>query len=214
MAIILQDDILLVKYHCYSTNQLGLNVRHYRFDQILPGDITDQEIADQVSADIGPFYILCMPGAASYIGLTVQRYRPFPTAPLVSTIGAGVGTVAGEILPRQVSGIITLGTGLPGRSRRGRAYVPFPSENDTDADGTPAGAYVGNLNTLGAKFGASTIITGASGGTAQLTGIILSTGAVPPPVPDFAVITSVTARDKWATQRKRGTYGQANARPF
>lgn len=61
------------------------------------------------------------------------------------------GAIAGGILPGQVAGLVTLLTDTPGKSYRGRFYMPFPSESSCDEGNTTSG-YRSDLATLAALY--------------------------------------------------------------
>ena len=151
---------------------------------------------------------------AQYRGLGVRKIWPHPlTVEAVSTFAGGAGNVAGDPLPFQVAGIATKKTNLPGKSFRGRVYLPFPSEASNDVDGNPTMGY----GTLAQTFLAAV----------QLSYIISATPPAPPG--DNASFTPCVwsrkllqgtftiahaFKDKWATQRRRGDFGKPNTPPF
>ncbi|MCJ7620358.1 MAG: hypothetical protein MUP64_09100, partial [Anaerolineae bacterium] len=100
----------------------------------------------------------------------------------------------------------------PGRRKGGRMYIPFPGEGDNDATSLPSAAYVarlathatGVLNTLtvGVTFTAIPVVQAIT-----YVGGVLILGAT-------RTITEVRSSDRWATQRRRGSYGRKNISPL
>lgn len=111
-------------------------------------------------------------------------------------------------MPRQASGIITTLTTLAGRANRGRKYVPFPSEDANTVDAIPGAAYITALDGY-----AGSLIPSASftiGAVNEVWNpIILRVGA-PATSPN---IQEWKSRLRWATQRRRGSYGTPNLPP-
>lgn len=206
----LTGDLLEVKFVCFCQGQLGLNVRHYKVTVSAGAGADLAEIADALATDAADYYKDCLSADADYKGVMVQSIYPTPKGAVVSdTSGNGSGNQASQVLPTQVSGIITMQTALAGRSGRGRVYVPFPGQGDAADDGTPSAAYVANLEDLGSFLATTQIIVGATG-TSDLAPVLIQLGnpAVTRP------ITGRIARNKWATQRRRGSYGAPNTSPI
>lgn len=116
----------------------------------------------------------------------------------------------GNSLPSFCAGLLSLRTGLTGRSRVGRIYVPGVAEDLSD-NSRLEGAYTSVLQTLG-----STLLTryGPSGSFAHCRIGVFSRklGVVRNPLPTptlsynlngWTQITAFIARNEIATQRKR-----------
>jgi hypothetical protein len=200
------DDVLQIKPNCRLTNQLGLNILHYRVATVVGAEPTYQETADAISTTFAPAYKALLTSQASYQGLGVQRVRPGPLSlEAFSTNGFGPGGGGGDPLPSQVAGILTKQTNLAGRKFRGRVYVPFPSEQENTGAGVPNLAYVTNLIILAAILVATQTVTGVAG-TFTLQPVIFHRVGVPA----VTLITAVRPNPVWATQRRRGAYGSLN----
>lgn len=210
MATVLAvNDIWRVRIACYTPDQASVNVLHYKVIGTAGAGATDQDLADRVNTLAAPLYKAVLSVSATYRGTSAQRIFPGPlTAAAFSVGSAGIGTVAGEPLPTQCAGIISLHTSLAGRRQRGRIYLPFPGEDSSTNPGVPTGAYVTAAQTLAnALF--TTIVAGVGGNTSNLDPVIFhrSTNTAD-------VITRKEAKTAWATQRRRGYYGQKNLPPF
>jgi len=147
---------------------------------------------------------------AVYVGLQVNRIFPLPvTIADQNVTGGGAGTAAGDILPRQVSGIITKRTAFSGKKYRGRIYLPFPAEGDNDpVIGSPVAGYTTRLDTFKASlFGNWTISSGGNG--AVMVPIVWHADTS-----TYDDVVGSTSRPFWATQKRRGSYGEPNPFPL
>lgn len=162
------------------TEQAGLNVRHWRIDNIVGGTTDIQKIADAMATAWAAPYKALMSASALFRGVRLRRLSPGPpTVTLVSSLNAGPGDIAGDPLPRQVSGIITLQTTQGGPSGRGRMYIPFPSESANDPDSTPSAIYVIGLEALAGYF-VGTVSFFPVGGVSVTCQAVLNGGGVTP----------------------------------
>lgn len=122
----------------------------------------------------------------------------------------GGGIISGNALPSFCSGVLSLRTGITGRSRVGRLYIPGVPE-DFSQDSKFSGDYLGIIQSLGStilgKFGPSgTVGYGRIGVFSRKLGVTRSAG--PPPSLSYSTagwtqVTSFIARSEVATQRKR-----------
>lgn len=211
MATLLADgDIIEVRHVSHYDDQVGLNRRYFEVSNSAGGGITDQEAAGGLDGIAAPLYKACMAAAATYRGVSVQRALPAPrTVAVVSTANAGAGLNAGDVLPKQVSGLISLRTDFAGRAFRGRAYIPFPSEASNAADSQPVAGYITVLDNLAAYLIGAHIIAGGGGASATLTGVLWR-----PPAGVTYTYAQAISSNRWATQRRRGDYGAQNPLPF
>lgn len=203
-------DILRIKAACYSGNQLGLMVSHVIIKAVsTPAAFDPGQIARRISDVQHAAIKACLDDDAKYLGHSAKLIHPVVSDEAFSTVNEGYGTAAGDALPRQVSGIFTLTTGFPGRANRGRQYVPFPSEADNPNTATPSPVYVTAVSTLGTLF--TVDLTATVVGDTCTFGWIIYRRANPGASP---LVTGHIARNKWATQRRRGNYGRPNEVPF
>jgi len=173
--------------------------------------VSDQNFADQLATFIQGNYAALLSTLATFWGVSVQAVPPTAPSPPANSAGAPVpGTAAGDMLPSQTSGIITLRTAAIGRRNRGRVYVPFPAEADSSPQGRPTVGYIGRLGNLAAQLTLPLTIA-AGGGTAIVEPVIYHRLDTPP---TSTFITAAVARPLWATQRRRGDYGRPNPPPW
>lgn len=211
MANALADlDILTVRLVAAAGNQVSYNILTYEVNSSSLGGIEDTDVGPALDLVLSAPMVNVLCDQATYRGLDIRRRLPTQTAPLATTTSQGPGGIVGSLMPRQTCGVIGKGTGLGGRRFRGRSYIPFPAEESGDVDGTPEAAYVTLLQTLADAIAQAVNVTGAvTGGSAVLVPVLFhdALGTNTP-------ITNCVARPKWGTQRRRGSYGQAEGPPF
>lgn len=201
---IIVGDVVRVIFSCWQDGQLGLNIRHFVCTSTAGGGADPQPAADDFFDLFDDAYADLLVTTAFFLGCSVRVLSPPPLpAAALSSQAAIAGLVAGDALPAQVSGIITLQTALAGRANRGRVYVPFPSESDSGADHRPGANYMTSLGALVTLLTATHTV-GSGANTSILAPVIRHANGT------FEPITGATARQAWATQRRRGAYGQMN----
>ena len=124
------------------------------------------------------------------------------------------GTGGAVPLPTQCCGLIHTQTDFAKQSGRGRIYLPFPGCDTTEPISTPSTRQIGLMNNVRNAMCTVTPVTGAGGGTCTLQPSLRckprTQGA---PVLTFRDITSSNVVIYWATQRRRGAFGQTNPPP-
>lgn len=201
-------DIIKVRFLATRGSQLGQNIRHYRISTEVTGGATYQEIADNINTTASPLYRELLSSAATFQGVAVQKIQPLPMLlEFMSTGTPGAGLRSGDPLPGQCSGIITLRTSLAGRAFRGRAYVPFPAEMSCDEGSQTTALYFGDLQDLGGFLVTGVTVVGATGTTTLVPGIHRRGTS------QIQDLVGFTARNVFATQRRRGSYGRPDVIP-
>jgi hypothetical protein len=146
---------------------------------------------------------------ARYVGVALQRLSPLPLSVVITdNTNQANGTGGANELPLQVSGIVTLKTNLAGRANRGRMYIPFPPVAAQGTDGHPTNGYVTAVDTL-----AAIAILPQTVGTAP-NQVVLTPVVYHKRLNTTTDITDKVARQRWATQRRRGDYGKPNPIPI
>lgn len=208
MALAL-GEIYMARLYCQAGVQAGINVRHYKIVAIgNPANEVD-DLAVVLDNALAGLYKNLLSVNASWIGVNIQRVYPLPpTVAVGANANAGPGLVVGDILPGQTAGLISLRTAFAGRSFRGRAYIPFPSESDSQPSGVPSAAYMTSLAAI-ADILVQDQEFGDPANPATARPVIWSRKDT---VPND--ITGAVTRNGWATQRRRGFFGRANAASF
>lgn len=152
-------------------------------------------------------YAACLDANAVANGMKLEWFGATPRPEPVYYRQDVNGTVVGDPLPRQCSGIIGWRSGLIGASRRGRSYIPFAAEADNVPAAHPSVGYLNNLDTLATFLRNNIVPVGGVPVTWALQ--VYSTT-----LDDFFEVESYVLPDKWATQRRRGDFGRTNVLPF
>lgn len=207
MAII--GDLLRIQHWCTQGDQAAVNTFHYKVTATAGVPPTDQAIVDHFHTLGSNNYPNALVQTAKYKGATLQRLSPPPLGPVIlSSFGPVDGLRVGDPLPGQVSGIVWCRGDQSSRHHRGRAYIPFPSEDSNDAFNVPDAQYQNTLLLLAQNL-YGTVVVGVGGDTVTLDPYIFSRTLAA----TFLIVSKGT-RPKWATQRRRGAFGARNVSPF
>lgn len=209
--ILATGDIYQATIYVVFGSQCATPRIHYRIHNVA-GSPTDAMLADQMDDKYSLAIRNLITDSANYRGVGVQRLFPLPkTAPVYDSSGFGIGLNATTPLPKQVSGLIAKKTSFAGRNLRGRFYVPFPSEGNSDpTEARPNAAYITLLTTLATAMVTPVIDAGVPD-TYEAQPIIYSGSG---PILNGSDITSCLVRPFWATQRRRGDFGATNLSPI
>jgi hypothetical protein len=207
--MVLADKIEVVLWSQF-TDQAGLNVLHYNVIGLAGSGADVEDVPGAMFSHFSVHYAGLMSNQAKFLGVIARRLNVLTAVgPFFSNNPAADGSYAGDALPRQTCGLITKRTSQPGPRNRGRVYVPFPAEGANAIGAQPDAAYLVVLGGL-ANAVKTQVLVGGAGNTATLYPVILRrpfTGA-------YIDIVNAQARTRWATQRRRGSYGRPNIPPF
>jgi len=210
MAIFLVDnDIVEVRIVTNILEQIGINRRYYLVTQSTGLGRSDQEAATSLDALWHSVWKACMPIDAAWRGVSVQRVNPLPkTVAAVAVANVGNGTALGGLMAAQVSALVALKSDFTGRDKRGRAYIPFPSDNFITSGGKPsAGFLTTELDEVSDNLSQDLAFEGVDGN--HLKPILWK-----PPTGPIVDIVKGIPRGEWATQRRRGGFAAKNTLPF
>jgi len=205
-----KDDILQARLRCRAGDQISLNVLHYRVNSVAGGGLNLTAIASQLGAAAATVYRAWMPATAEAELITLQNLTPPITPAFAGTGFAGAGTADGDLVPRQVSGLITERTSLGGRNQIGRIYVGFVANAYIDTAGELTGGGIGFLQAIADVLGPG--FTANVGATQTILDMIVRhpDAGGPPPLPNGTLVVTLTAQTRTATQKRRGDYGRPN----
>jgi hypothetical protein len=199
-----------LKTYCVSGDQVAINVRNWRIIREDTGGALPQEIIDTYSLNVSILHKNWMPAAARFIGcsLTLANVIPPTVPPYTSHLGVGDGNRSGDLLPKQVAGLIHLHGTLAGRHGRGRMYIGFGTEVWNGPGGTVIGAALTVLDALRLFYAQAHDFVGATG-TTRLEPCLRdrATNA-------YTLILDSIVDDRWATQKRRGDFGRTNPIPL
>jgi len=164
-------DVVEARLYSHSEGQYAINTLHYKVTAEAGGGSTDSIFAGDLSELFPAALKDCMSVEAAYVGLSVQIIRPTRRPKIVNLVGAGDGTFAGDILPRQVAGIIRKKTNTGNRHGLGRMFVPFPSEDCNSLTGFPSVAYTDKMEILATKV-LTTVVSADGANTSTLVPVL------------------------------------------
>lgn len=198
---------------CKAADQISVNVLHAKVTAVGTPFVTDQDFCDAFSLGMSTIYLPMINVNAIYYG-AIMSLRVGSTWMQVATSreGTDVGDGTGDLLPRQSAAILTLTTGTPGRSNRGRVYVPFPGEGFCNVDGHPNSTLTGAMSILGSAMRGPTPVNAPNpiNGAMTFTGQIFHRGNPG----TYTPVTGFVPRARFGNQRRRGDYGKPNTPPF
>lgn len=202
---LLNNDVIRMRIFYHQVDQEAVNTMHFVISASTGLGITMNELLVAMDGAYTTALQLCQVQTAFLRSYSGQRIQPAPLTLLEFFPIGTAGTAGADPLPGQVSGLIAFGTDLAGPSQRARLYIPFPDQSLNDPllnRPSVAGLtlYAGLVALLSVPLG----VTGA-GGNAAATPVIWHRATS-----TYAFITSGTARDAWATQKRRGNYGRTN----
>lgn len=204
------NDILKITFVASKLDQASIDSGYFVVTSIPPlANVTLADIAHAMSTACEVAFKAILSSLATFRGVMVSApfVKPLPQAG--TYIGdAGLGAVNGAPLPSQTRGLISTGTDFAGRKYRGRFYCPFPGGDSLASDGSPVAGYVTHLDGFAEDFFIPHTVVGGVG-FCSFTPII-----VHKKTSTFSYMTRTISRSKWATQRRSGEYGRANASPI
>lgn len=224
--MLVQGNIIQSRTWVTSGDQAAVNVRHWVVETHTGNGAELVDFAAALNTALSTPYKAAIATVAVYRGVQTSRIWPLPPTVAENAVtGAGPGVNAGEVLPKQCSGLVGLTTDLAGRKFRGRVFIPFPHEGNNSATAVPDALYLGFLDSIGNAY-SSNYTPGVGPDTSFvkpcLPTRVLRAGTGPgtpnPPRYDLTggrtLITGYIVRPFWATQRRRGSYGRKNVAPI
>jgi len=207
------NDFIILKAWTSDTDQASVQRVWYFCNASAGAGATDLQLATQANATLAPIYKTILNNNATYHGIQTQLYRlGQPFAAQQDSSSTGAGTAGATAMARQVAGITTLTTAYSGRRYRGRIYWPFPATAADTGNGVPTAGYLTILDSLGIYL-INTIVVGSGGNTSTLIPVLQhAAGKTPTPAP--TPLLDALPVGKWATQRRRGSYGRVNVSPI
>jgi len=203
------NDIVKAQLWSHDEEQAAVNTFYYKVTAVGGLIATLEDFAANFSSFVSTEYVALLNQQAIFDGVLAQVVFPLPLmVHVVNTSDAGPGTGGINGAARQVAGLVQWGTPLAGPGGRGRTYLPFTSTIDSETFGKPTGAYITSASQFATKVSTFTSVS-TGGRTATVAFGIKKRNA--------GVITLVTTggiSSKWATQKKRGSFGRPNSSPF
>lgn len=200
------DDVIEVKAFCTLEQQTSINVLHFKVSAITLVSATDKEAAAGLSTMLATLYKNYLPTAARYEGVHVQKINPVPAPYVFSTLNNGAGTIESDPLPSQAAMLVLKRTEVITEGARGRTFLPFWCEEQSDVDGRPTvGALALALAWATTALQTNLTITGALG-TATLVPKLWSRKFF-----TSRDITEVKINPAWGTHKSRSQINRGDA---
>jgi len=192
-------NIFEITFFTRMFTQNALMVYHLRCDNVANGPVLDQDVANRMGTLFGPLIAACMDDDAEFLKTRAQIIWPVRLNYVESENGAQSGGIIGQGLPPQCCGLVRLRGTVADRHNRGRKYVPFPAEADSDESSRPTPGYRALLTALGEELADDHQVSAAiPDGIADLDPVIWNrANETHQDVVGFTVATA------WATQRRR-----------
>lgn len=203
------NDIVKLQLWSHDSEQAAVNTFHYKITAVGGLIGTLEDMVDAFSTLVHTHYKALLNQQTNFDGVVGQVVFPPPLMVSVKNngdAGGGTGGVSGA--SRQTAGLIAWRTALAGPGGRGRTYLPFTSDGDSTGIGIPDAGYLAAAGTFAVDV--STFTTFSTGGRSATFefGLKKRNSGTFTPVNDGNVVA------KWATQKRRGSFGRANSSPF
>jgi hypothetical protein len=202
------NDVLQVVIWNQLLEQACLNVLYFQV-RTVTGTPFLEEVCDDLDDAIATFVTPLMSSTGSHLGITARRIRPTPSATVLNQHGFAPGAVASEPLGNQVAALVTKRTATPGPGGRGRIFFGLlPKTFSTDGINLTVAGKTAVQTAADLLLGPLAI--GPMGNSCTIGEVIYQAR----PTPVVKDVTANQARNKLATQRRRGGTGKSNTPPF
>lgn len=204
------NDQLRIKFYFTQAEQTAILNTTWLVLATTGVSVSQTFIANYFDNLLAPFWRPLMSPDATYYGVSVQAQKGLATPPQeTSRVNSGVGTAVGPSLPRQTAYVMGYRTALAGRSQRSKIFIAFPCSQYNTTGGVPTAGWVTAIGLLQPSFSSVQIVANV-GNTASLQPVVRhkKTGQV-----DF-ISQNAPLATKWATQRRRSSFGRPNSPGF
>lgn len=183
----------------YLTADQLRNVHHYEFFGYVPTPTELQEAVDAIDTAYKTHLRANFTLAVAMLAYDVRRVDvgDLPTVEFVATAGIWLGTLTGDSLPPQVSGLVTWKAQTP-FPRSTRSYLWPMGEGVNDADGEPSPGALSDMADFADDM-FSLVITAQIDADKQA----VKYGGDPRLVVDSNDVDVKSIANLWATQRRR-----------
>jgi len=208
-------DIIQVRAVCYTPTQIGMNVLHYKIRDIAGVGLGLDQYATILEQAWAPKYKAWMSVNTSWNGVGIKNLSLPATIEYHSSALDGPGTTAGNMAPGQVSGLAKWRGTNAGRKGIGHSYIPFPAASQIALNGTLTVPGLAALRNVVLELGPTVLIEqGANVITIDLLIRNANVNVPAPGTPAGTLVFTGAAAPILATQRRRGSFGAANVKPF
>lgn len=201
MANAVVNNLFRAILHGRDAHSIFLNIRHYKVTAVTGAGLDDTVVARAINTTLSTTYLDTFSSEISLEKVTAQRLTAAGVAILDAVEDThflpAPGTGTGGEMPSYVAGIVSLRTGLAGKSGRGRIFCWPPSEGFNDVTGVPNATWKANALIFGTAL-LSTITSTVGADSITLVPCLFSKvfGNATP-------LTNVLVRAEWADLRRR-----------
>lgn len=207
-AVFSVDTVIEAQFWCLFGAQASVNRLRWAITSAVGTGVTYSDVLTEWASAFPLLFRALMSVQATYRGVGLWEVNnPLKPAPAYDDADHGVGSVAGDVLPSQVCGLLSFEALFVGPSQRGRMFLPFPSEGSNGSGGSPSAGYVADMDALGVICTTPVVVTNG-GSSINLDPVIYHKSSN-----TSTRITGHIARGAWATQRRRAERSKGNTSP-
>jgi hypothetical protein len=209
MAFVLVGDVYrITTYVRFDDRQNQLNVHYYKCTGSIGTGIVDQDAMNGVMGVLSGLYNPLIPTLSKFHGTKWAKDGAVLLAEGLSISTVSSGGRTGDSLPPQVCAVISQRASGAPIGKRGRYYMPSPTEGDSNAEAELTTDYRASLtNFAAAMLFLSTVVSGAGKSTSWQKQLRYKTlGAIA-----YQDVTLSIVRNNFGTQRRRSTINRADA---
>jgi len=146
-------DVLTLHAQWHQTNGVLIAENQFHFSQVsvLVFDTPAEDLHDAFINQAEPALVACVSGQWSLINYRIVS-QPSGLTVAEFAVDDHSGALTGDALPPQVSTLMSFRTAHPGRTGKGRVYLPPANEANSGLIGTPSTTLVGLVTALGAAL--------------------------------------------------------------
>ncbi len=200
-------DVVEVKVYCEDLEQTSVTTTHWRVDAVNGFGVDMQTLANDFNTAFGAEVPPGMANDVTMSGTGVRILAPVLSIEIESNNASFPGSGLGVSLPRQTSGLLSVYADIPGPKGRGRMYIPFPAATFNTTSGIPTAAWVTHLDSIGTLV-TTPFVSGGGVDNIHLRPVLWHRSTR-----TSDDLSRFVSRQKWATQKRRGSYGKPNSPP-
>jgi hypothetical protein len=173
-----------------------LNLLHFREGEAgLILDTPEEDLVGAFITECQTSYLTLVHGRYNLVRYFVKRL-PADVISYEQAVTSTGGALGGDMLPPQISGVLSLRTANLSRRGRGRIYLPPTAEANSSAEGRPTGPFIAEVATF-----MSDLLEGMSDITLSHKDWYL--GVWSREAQSLSDVTSIRFNLRWGTQRGR-----------
>lgn len=213
---VIPGDLVETRTYATQAEQAAILTFHWGILAAIGTPTNDTDFSRVIDNVLAPVWKAFISSDASFRGTAARIISSTPpSAPVFFNTNVGGGTGTPPDLPRQTTGMISWQTAFGGRAFRGRTYLGFPWSGLNNLDGVPTAPAITLItNVAQAIFNVTSIPNVAGTGSVSVVMLLVHKKDKAGLIPDPTLINGFIVRNKWATQRRRGSFGRPNTSPI